>query len=105
MSPLDTPKDLKVRILHWFLIIGIGFLGLWQFHIPQFASNFDKFPGDRGDARLVAYLMEHWYRVLQGLASWRSPAMFYPVEGTIGYADLMLGYGIIYSALRTVGLG
>ncbi len=31
--------------------------------------------------------------------------MFYPVEGTIGYADLMLGYGIVYSGLRTVGLG
>ena len=105
MSPLDARKHPKVRILHWFLIIAIGFLGLWQFHIPQFASNFDKFPGDRGDARLVAYLMEHWYRVFQGLASWRSPAMFYPVEGTVGYADLMLGYGIVYSGLRTVGLG
>ena len=105
MSPLDAPNSLKVRILHWFLVIAIGLLGLWQFHIPQFASNFDKFPGDRGDARLVAYLMEHWYRVFQGLASWRSPAMFYPVEGTIGYADLMLGYGIVYSGLRTVGLG
>ena len=39
------------------------------------------------------------------LASWRSPAMFYPVEGTIGYADLMLGYGIVYSGVRTLGLG
>ena len=105
MSPLDALKSSKVRILHWFLIIGIGLLGLWQFHIPQFASSFDKFPGDRGDARLVAYLMEHWYRVFKGVASWQSPAMFYPVEGTIGYADLMLGYGIVYSGLRTIGLG
>jgi len=31
--------------------------------------------------------------------------MFYPVQGTIGYADLMLGYGIVYSGLRTLGLG
>ena len=105
MSPLDAPKRSTVQILHWPLAIAIGLLGLWQFHIPQFASNFDKFPGDRGDARLVAYIMEHWYRVFQNLASWRSPAMFYPVEGTIGYADLMLGYGIVYSGLRTLGLG
>lgn len=105
MPPLDAPKRRKVQILHWFLVIAIGLLGLSQFHIPQIASNFDKFPGDRGDARLVAYLMEHWYQVFQGAVSWRSPAMFYPVEGTIGYADLMLGYGIVYSGLRTVGLG
>jgi len=102
MSPLDARKRSTVQIL---LVIAVGLLCLWQFHIPQFASNFDTFPGDRGDARLVAYLMEHWYRVFQGLASWRSPAMFYPVEGAIGYADLVLGYGIVYSALRTVGLG
>ena len=105
MPPLDAPKRRKVQILHWLLVIAIGFLGLWQFHIPQFASNFDKFPGDRGDARLVAYLMEHWYQVFQGAVNWRSPAVFYPVEGTIGYADLLLGYGIVYSGLRTIGLG
>ena len=89
----------------WLVAIAVGILGLWQFHIPQFASYFDKFPGDRGDARLVAYLMEHWYQVFQGVVSWRSPAMFYPVEGTIGYADLVLGYGILYSGFRMLGLG
>jgi uncharacterized protein DUF4214 len=105
MPPLDAPKLHKVRILQWFLILAIGVLGLWQFHIPQFASKFDKFPGDRGDARLVAYLMEHWYQVFHGAVSWRSPASFYPVEGTIGYADLLLGYGVVYSGLRTTGMG
>src|SRR4051812_12237689 len=89
----------------WLVAIGIGLLGLWLFHLPQFATRFDKFPGDRGDARLVAYLMEHWYHVFQGLASWRSPSMFYPVEGTLGYADLLLGYGIIHSVFRSLGLG
>ena len=102
MSPLDASKRSTVQII---LVIAVGLLCLWQFHIPQFASNFDTFPGDRGDARLVAYLMEHWYRVFQGLASWRSPAMFYPVEGAIGYADLVFGYGVVYSVFRTVGLG
>ena len=104
-NPLDVKKRPMVQIVQWSLVIAIGFLCLWQFHIPQFSSNFDIFPGDRGDARLVAYLMEHWYRVFQGLADWRSPAMFYPVEGVIGYADLMFGYGIVYSVLRTFGLG
>lgn len=105
MSPLDATKRPAAQILHWGLAVAIGILGLWQFHIPQFASKFDIFPGDRGDARLVAYIMEHWYHVFQNLSSWRSPAMFHPVQGTIGYADLILGYGIVYSALRTLGLG
>lgn len=102
---LDAPKRPKVRILHWFLILAIGFVALSQFHIPQFASKFDVFPGDRGDARLVAYVMEHWHQVFKGEANWRSPAIFYPVEGSIGYADLMVGYGIVHSVLRTFGLG
>jgi hypothetical protein len=80
-------------------------LALWQFHIPQFASKFDTFPGDRGDARLVAYLMEHWYQVFRGAEFWRSPGMFYPVTGTLGYADLLLGYGVLHSVLRALGLG
>ena len=102
MSPLDATKRPAAQIL---LVIAVGLLCLWQFHIPQFASQFDIFPGDRGDARLVAYIMEHWYHVFHNVSSWRSPPMFYPVQGTIGYADLMLGYGVVYSGLRTLGLG
>lgn len=89
----------------WLWAVVIGILALWQFHIPQFASKFDTFPGDRGDARLVAYLMEHWYQFFRGAEHWSSPGMFYPVPGTLGYADLLLGYGIIHTLLRTLGLG
>jgi|GEM_PF-547591 len=89
----------------WLWAILIGILTLRQFHIPQFASNFDTFPGDRGDARLVAYLMEHWYQFFHGAAYWRSPGIFYPVPGALGYADLMLALGVGHSILRTLGLG
>ncbi|HEU4509587.1 MAG TPA: DUF4214 domain-containing protein, partial [Pyrinomonadaceae bacterium] len=99
MTPIRTKNFL------WPWAIAAGLVGLWLFHIPQFASGFDKFPGDRGDARLVVYLMEHWYQVFHGLASWRSPSMFYPAEGTIGYADLMFGLGVVYSVFRALGLG
>lgn len=91
--------------MSWLLALLVGALGTWQFHIVQFASRFDLFPGDRGDARLVAYLLEHWYQVIKGNNSWLSPPMFYPVKGTLGYADLLLGYVLPYSMLRTVGLG
>lgn len=89
----------------WLWAIVIGSLALWQFHIPQFSSHFDKFPGDRGDARLVAFLMEHWNQVFHGAANWQSPGIFFPVQGTLGYADLLLAYGIVHSILRTLGLG
>lgn len=81
-----------------------GALGLWRFHIIQFSSGFDMFPGDRGDARLVTYILEHWYQVFHGNESWISPAMFFPVKGTLGYADILLGYAIPYALLRAAGL-
>src|SRR6267142_3280686 len=111
-QPLVTPKRRLNHIFHerpsllaWLFALGVGILATWQFHIAQFSSHFDTFPGDRGDARLVAYLMEHWYQVFQGTESWLSPGVFYPVQGTLGYADLLLGYGVVFSGLRTMGLG
>jgi len=84
--------------------MAVGMLGTAAFHVVQFASGFDLFPGDRGDARLVAFLLEHWHQVFQGKAEWRSPSMFFPVEGTLGYADILLGYGIPHSIFRAAGL-
>jgi len=103
---LKTPVDGKRHVLvSWLPVLLIGFIGTWLFHIPQFASRFDTFPGDRGDARLVTYLLEHWYQVFKGNDTWLSPNMFYPVKGVIAYADLLFGYSIPYSILRTFGLG
>jgi hypothetical protein len=83
----------------------IGALGTWLFHIVQFSSGLDVFPGDRGDSRLITILLEHWYQVFQGTNEWLSPPMFYPVKGVLGYADLLLGYAIPYSILRVFGVG
>lgn len=94
----------SVALWRWVAALAVGGLGLWRFHIPQFSSGFDTFPADRGDGRLITYLCEHWYQVFQNRASWRSPAMFYPVEGTLGYADMFLGYAVPFSILRAAGL-
>jgi hypothetical protein len=90
--------------LSWLVALAVGLVGLWRFHLAQFSSGFDTFPADRGDGRLITYLCEHWYQVFQHQASWRSPAMFYPVEGTLGYADMFLGYGVPYSIMRALGM-
>jgi hypothetical protein len=93
------------RLVPWLFALLAGLIGTWQFHIVQFASHFDLFPGDRGDARLVTFLLEHWYQVFRGAESWLSPPMFYPARGVMGYADLLIGYAVPFSILRMFGMG
>ncbi len=85
-------------------MVGLGLLGLWQFHNVEFYSNFDLVPGARGDNRLVTALLEYSYHALKGEGSLRSPAFYYPAQGTLGYADIFLSYLIPYGVLRSIGL-
>jgi len=91
------------RWLVWMLALTAGIVGACQVYHSQFFSGFDLFPGPRGDTRLSAYLIEHWYQVLLGRADWLSPAMFYPVKGALGFSDLYLAYVPLYSLLRLGG--
>ena len=89
--------------LKWLIVLGLGAIGTVQYHIVQFATRFDTFFGDRGDARGFVYFMEHWYQALLGKANLASPGIFYPTKGTLAYSDLLVGFGIPYSLLRAVG--
>ena len=80
-----------------------GAAATWYAYRATFSSGFDLFPGPRGDTRLTAYIVEHWYQVLCGRADLLSPAMFYPFPGTLGFSDLFLAYVPLYSVLRTLG--
>src|SRR5262249_40463025 len=60
----------------WILMVGLGLLGLWQFHNVEFYSGFDLVPGGRGDNRLVTALLEYFYHALRGESSFRSPAFY-----------------------------
>lgn len=86
------------------LALVVGMLGTVAWHGPLFASGFDRIPGDRGDARANVYLVEHWYQVFRGHAEAFSPGMFYPVKGTIGYAETMFVHALPYSGLRLAGM-
>ncbi|HKS26679.1 MAG TPA: DUF4214 domain-containing protein [Pyrinomonadaceae bacterium] len=101
---LKRGRHKSVALLEWLIALAVGVFGLWRFHIAQFSSALDTFPADRGDGRLITYLCEHWYQVFQGRAVWRSPAMFYPTQGALGYADMFLGYAVPFSILRAAGL-
>jgi hypothetical protein len=82
----------------------LGMLGTAAWHLPLLASGFDQMPGDVGDARANVYLVEHWYQVFRGQAELLSPAIFYPVKETIGYAETMFVHALPYSGLRLAGM-
>lgn len=78
--------------------------GALVFFWPFVHSGFDKVQGDIGDGRLIVYLHEHLYRVVQGLSPLTSPAMFYPQHGVLGYSDAFLLNVLIYAPFRMMGI-
>jgi hypothetical protein len=92
------------HVLTWAFALAVNTIATWQIYRAQFLSRFDLFPGPRGDTRLTVYLVEHWYEALSGHATLFSPAMFYPVKGTLGYTDVLIAYVLPYSPLRMAGL-
>jgi hypothetical protein len=98
-----TQRKLRTLLI-WSFALAPGVLGTVHFHGALFFSGFDLFPGDRGDARLMVYLAEHWYQSLLGRGDLLSPAMFYPVKGSLGYTDTLVVQALPYSLLRAAGL-
>lgn len=100
-SPHRRPG--RARVPGWIAGIATWAIGaIWFFRDPL-TSGFDTITGDRGDARLVIFLHEHWWRVWHGDASWRSPDMFAPVDGTLGYSDTFFLNQLVYAPLRLAG--
>src|SRR6185369_12328399 len=91
-GPAVGSKSTSRRVLPWLFVFAVGAAATFQVYHSQFASGFDLFPGPRGDTRLCAYLIEHWYQYISGHADLRSPAMFYPVKSTLGFSDVFLIY-------------
>jgi hypothetical protein len=88
----------------WYAPVLTWALGAAIFFRQQIGSGFDLISGDIGDSRLIIYINEHWFRVFSGLADFRSPAQFYPLQGTLGYSDAFFLYQIFYSPLRFFGI-
>ena len=98
----EAAQKLDRRSLLLVLLFGVA--GTIQYHVAQFFSGFDRFFGDRGDARGFLYYCEHWYRSLAGKSSLLSPGVFYPAKDTLAYSDLLLGVGVPYSFFRALGV-
>src|SRR4051812_28688669 len=96
----STQKDTSSS---WYIPFLAWALGAAIFFRQQIGSRLDSISGDIGDARLIIYINEHWFRVFSGLADFRSPSQFYPLQGTLGYSDAFFLYQIFYSPLRFLG--
>ncbi len=112
----DATSTPPALLLHWpaprprswlgaLAVVASGLAGLFWFHLADFTSHFKDISGDAGDTRLIAFLLEHQWQALLGHAPWASPPMFYPVPGTLGYADAFVLQGLVYWPLRALGAG
>ena len=66
--------------------------------------NNDYIIGNLGDSRLIALILEHWYRVFSGEHAIRDIPMFYPVKNTLGYSDTLFLISLPFSLLRATGV-
>ena len=87
-----TKKKFETIIL---LIISITF-SLYTYR----SAFYGKLLGDPFDSRLMIVLHEHWWRWFNGLVELRDTEFFYPYNTALGYSDVFLVQGVIYSVFR-----
>lgn len=73
------------------------------FH-AQFANHFSVLLGDSYDGVIESVLVDHWFKVFQGLQAWNTPLYFYPHQDTLGYNDAYFLYGLITIPFRLAGV-
>lgn len=85
------------------LNVGVWLVGAGVFFRAQWETGFRNLMGNSGDTSLIVYLLEHWFTVLHGRASWSSPAFFWPVKGVLGWSDGLVLFEVFYTPLRLAG--
>lgn len=81
--------------------------GLYMHYGSVFSDVFQSVPGDLGDARFNAIILEHNYRFLTGqwpATFWDLPWMFYPFKGGLALSDVLTGNLLTYAPFRFLGL-
>ena len=97
------------RRLETVMIALIFLAGLWFFFGQLVLTKFDAVPGDLGDSRFNAIVLEHGYRYLGG-DGWHRPLWspkwsFFPHKDVLAYSDNLFGTLPLYVLARCVGLG
>ena len=96
-APYNSPILIALYVI-------AGLAGLIYFFRFSILSGGEAVIGDPGDARLVMALLEHWFRVVQGLAVPASPNFFYPARGVLAYSESFLLFSVAYIPARLAGL-
>ena len=91
-------KDLRISL---FLALFAVVLTLFTYR-PIFSG---QLIGDPFDSRLMIVIHEHWWRWLNGLTDFRDLGFFYPYNTTLGFSDVFLIPGILYSFFRALNFG
>jgi hypothetical protein len=102
---LGNRRTDRSKIFHIATAVLCGVALTIIFHRYTVLSGFDLVQADPGDTRLVASILEHWFRVFGGINDWRSPPWFFPKAGTLGYSDSLFGMAVPYALLREFGVG
>jgi hypothetical protein len=87
--------------------VGAWIVGMLLQFSPMLLSGLRRIQSDWGDTRLNNYILEHGYRWLLGVpehGQFWSPPVFYPVQNTAAYSDVLLGVAPLYWPWRLVGL-
>jgi hypothetical protein len=88
-------RNFKLFIL---VIVGISYT------LFTYKSIFyGKLLGEPFDSRLQIVLHEHWWRWFNGLVEFRDTEFFYPFDKALGFSDVFLTQGIVYSFFRFLG--
>lgn len=102
VAPLVKWRHLS-RMRAVALPVALYLAGAFVFFRSQILSKFDLVFGDRGDARLIAFLHEHVYQWLSFRSTLLSPPFFYDVPQTLGYSEAFLLNQVVYAPLRLLG--
>jgi hypothetical protein len=100
MTMMSLKSKQRARLVFPIALYVAGALVFFRW---QIFSNFDLVFGELADTNDVAFLHEHIYRWLCGLADFLSPPFFFNVTETLGYSDAFLLDQIVYVPLRLLG--
>jgi len=105
-EPSDSGKRSAWTRASWIAAAAVGAAGVLAVHHPMLLSGFGRIQTDRGDTRLIHYVLEHGYLWATGTPGhrdyWSAP-FFYPLKNTIAYSDSLLSYGPFYWVWRIAG--
>jgi hypothetical protein len=83
------------------ILFGMFFTLFITYH--TFIINFNLLPGDKGDARLLIFILEHWLNVINGHEAIFQINMFYPDKLALGYSDALFLFSLPYILFRKLG--